>query len=155
MVVAELVCGGWWTVLSRLADHEQNDDEKRQLLTEATSKFDKAIKFKPDYHEAYENCGAIMLKFVHIEDDPIKKQDLLKKAEVLFQKAETLKSGSTAYNMGCCFAMQGHPDKCRHWLAIAEQYGTLVTKKHAMEDKDLESVLGKKWSQELKWKDAD
>jgi len=89
---------------------------------------------------------------VHLEDDPIKKQGLLKKTEALFQKVETLKPGCAAYNMACCLALQGDPDKCREWLNISEQHGKLVTKEDAMEDKDLESVRGEEWFKNLKWK---
>lgn len=146
---------GWGFAMYKLADLESNDAEKRGLLTDAIAKFEKVIEIKDDFHEAYSSCGGALGALAKLEPDPVKKADLFKRAVEVLERGESIQKGSGAYNLACCFALQGDPEQCRHWFEVAEQYGMLPAKAHVVKDSDLESVRDEEWFQDIKWPDSE
>lgn len=142
----------WGNTLGNVADLDETSvTEKRQLFTKAAAKYKKATQINDDFYEAYLNWGNILIQLYYLELDPIKKQDILKEIEPLYQKAEDSEPGCAAYRMACLFALQADPDQCRIWLETAERYGTLGSRKRAMRKPELESVRDEDWFKGLEW----
>jgi len=47
--------------------------------------------------------------------------------------------------------LTGDKAACREWLEKGQKAGTLVSRKHALEDADLASVRAEDWFKALKW----
>ena len=71
------------------------------------------------------------------------------------QKAEAIQRGSGAYNMACAYALLGNEAKCRKWLGIGGEEGTLPTYDDALNDPDLEAYWKKGWFKGIRWEGED
>ena len=140
----------WGAALCGFAKLKESDDADN-LFSQACEKFQKAVNIKPDYHEAYNNWGAALL-FWSIQKEGIEREEKLKLAEEKLLKAESKETGSGAYNLACLYGLRSDKEKCRQWLETAEKARTLISRKKAMEDEDLEIVKQEEWFKNLSFK---
>lgn len=112
----------------------------------------KSLAIKSDHYGIYEALSATLLLLARNAEGK-EKETLLEEAEEYCIKSEGLSQGSSAYNYACICAIRHDEKKCKQWLKLGEEKGTLDTRKHAMEDKDLESMRDKEWFMEIRWKD--
>ena len=143
-------CNGWGAALIELAKRKKGDEAER-FFAEAFGKFEKAVAIKPDYYDAYSNWGAAFLYLAKRKKGEEQKA-LLEKTREKCLKAESIKRGAGAYNLACVNCLLGDEEECRRWLKVGEEEGTLVTRKEAMKDEDLESVRNKEWFKGIRWK---
>jgi tetratricopeptide (TPR) repeat protein len=136
----------WGVALRNLA--ELKGDEK--LFEQACRKYDLAIKIKPDYL-TYKNWGGALGNWAKLKIGKPEYEGLLKQAEEKDLKAESLKKGEGAYNLACIYASRDK-GKCREWLLVGQEAGTLLTRDEAMNDSDFENVRNEAWFKEIKWK---
>jgi len=141
---------GWGCVLSELAEHKKGK-EAEELLNQAIGKCQKALQINPDYHDVYNGWANALLYLAKLKGGN-DAEDLLNQAEEKCLKAESLKTGTGAYNLACLYARRDNEDKCQEWLKVTEKAGTLPTREHAMADDDLKSVRDKDWFKQLRWK---
>jgi hypothetical protein len=106
---------------------------------------------KPDCHKAYSNWGYSFLILAGRKEGK-DAEELFRRAEEKCLKAESIKTGGGAYNLGCIYAIRGDEKKCKEWLKVGEGAGTLETRSHAMKDKDLKSFWDKEWFKNLRWR---
>ena len=125
-------------------------DEK--LFEQACQKYEQAIELKSDMYETYNNWGIALGNWAKLKIGKPEYEVLLKQAEEKCLKAESIKSGSSAYNLACIYALKGNKDECRKWLLVGQEADTLEPRERAMKDKDLESVRNEAWFKEIKWK---
>ncbi len=138
----------WGYTLADWAEIDGNEE----LFKEACDKYADVVKLKPDMYEAYNNWGYALTKWAQLKSGKPEYTDLLNQAEEKGLKAESLKKGSSAYNLACVYALKGNMDECRKWLLIGRKTGTLPTRETVMEDKDLDIVRNEDWFKEIKWK---
>ena len=143
------VYDNWGTTLSDLAGRKEGE-EANKLFGEACEKHEKAIEIKPDDWVAYNNWGAALIYLAKLKKGK-EKENLLQQAEEKFLRAESMKTGISAYNLGCIYALRGNEEKCQEWLKVGEKAGTLPTREHAMGDDDLKSVWEEEWFKKLRW----
>ncbi len=68
--------------------------------------------------------------------------------------AAALKKAAGAYNLACISGVRNDKEGCRKWLEVGEGAGALVTREHAEEDSDLESVRGEAWYKDIEGEGA-
>jgi tetratricopeptide (TPR) repeat protein len=120
---------------------------------EARELYKRVLKIKPDMYEAYINWSALLVELSQKKQSQ-SRQDLLDEATDKCLKAESIKTGSASYNLACISALQGNKIRCREWLKLAEQAGTLPSREHAMSDTDLETVRNEEWFKQIRWSNA-
>jgi tetratricopeptide (TPR) repeat protein len=117
------------------------------LFQTAFDHFKLAIDLDPDSRyvdDNYDNWGVALLNYA--ERVPADQgADILEQAKDKFLRAESLKPGTSAYNLACVFARQGDSEQCRHWLEVAQHYQTLIPADEIREDPDLLSVRNEEW----------
>jgi len=72
-------------------DSRLRDTEKRDYILKGIDAVDKALNIKPDYSDAMTYKGLLLRLQANIEKDPVKQQDLLKKANELRDKSEEIR----------------------------------------------------------------
>ena len=126
--------------------------QKENNYKEASEKCAEVVQLMPNMHEAYDIWGVALCDLAKLKVGTPQYEELLAQAEEKFLKAESLKKGSGAYDLACVYARRGNKEECRKWLLVGQEAGTLMTRDHAMKDKDLESVRGEAWFKEIKWR---
>jgi hypothetical protein len=76
---------------------------------------------------------------------------LLTEAKDKCLEAESIKTGSAAYNLACVYSLLGDKAQCQKWLKVGEKAETLPTRNHAMSDTDLETVRNEEWFKQIHW----
>ncbi len=140
----------WGSALGSLAVSKKGK-EAEELLNQAIEKFKKVIELNPDDSETYNNWGNALSHLAKLKDGK-DAEALLKQAEEKCLKAESLKTGTGAYNLACVYARRGNEEKCEEWLKVSEKAGRLPSREYAMADEDLKSVREKDWFEKLRWK---
>ena len=84
----------YWDKASR--DFRLTDKEKMQLVLDGLTAIDKALAIKPDYMEAITYKGLLLRTQAIVEKDPKKQQALLKEAQELSAKAESMRKARAA-----------------------------------------------------------
>ena len=140
----------WGVALRNLAERKEGA-EGEELFAEAFEKHGKAVDIKKDFHETYNNWGSSLLKWARRKTGN-EREECLHEAVAILMKGEGIKRGGGAYNLACAWCMLGDEGKCREWLKVGEEEGTLTTKKEAMEDADMEAVRDKQWFKDMRWK---
>jgi len=141
----------WGTVLADLAERTKDKGAAEKLLGQAIEKYQKAIEIKPDYDNAYNSWGLALINLTKHKTGT-QQEALFEESEEKLSKAESIKQGSGSYNLACMYALRGDKDKCKEWLEKSEQYGSLSTREHAVDDDDLKSVKDEEWFKQLRWK---
>lgn len=77
-------------------DFRLNDKEKLQYVLSGLEAVDKAIAIRPDYMEAVAYKNLLLRLQANLEKDPAKQQALLREADQLRDKAETLRKQKAA-----------------------------------------------------------
>jgi len=125
-------------------------DEK--LFEQAFQKYEKAIKINPNEPKAYNSWGGTLLYWIRLKYGTPEYEDFLNQAEEKGLKAESLRKGSSAYNLACIYALRGNREECKKWLLNGQEAGTLPEREYAMKDNDFDSVKNEAWFKEIKWK---
>jgi hypothetical protein len=100
--------------------------------------------------EAYCNWGAGLGQQAKCKTGK-QQQELFERAKIILLKVESIKPGSSSYNLACLSALQNQKDECRKWLKTGEKFGNLPTRKEAEKEEDLKSVRDEDWFKEIKW----
>jgi tetratricopeptide (TPR) repeat protein len=119
------------------------------LFQTAFEHFKRAIELNgvsPYLDDLYDNWGLALLRYIECFPSA-DTASILEQAKEKFLKAESLKPGTSAYNLACVFARQGDPEQCRHWLELAEQCKTLPSANEILQDSDFSSVRNEDWFQ--------
>lgn len=119
---------------------------------EAIESCKQAIRIKPDYAEAYGYWGSALGWMAQKKDGEVRQQLLAEEREKCL-KAESIKTGTGAYNLACVCALLDDKIECQKWLKVGEKAGTLPTQKYATSDTDLESVRNEDWFKQIRWSD--
>ncbi len=135
----------WGQAFTRWGLFLKNNND--HLFQSACDKYEQAIQLKSDYCNAYVTWGATLLSWGKTGGE-----EKLNQAEVKLLEAEGIKKGAGAYNLASLFALRGNEEKCKQWLKVGEEAGTLETREVAMKDEDLASVLDKDWFKAIRWK---
>jgi tetratricopeptide (TPR) repeat protein len=100
-------------------------------IEEAISSFDQALKFKPDYHDAWNNRSAALLNLGRIE-------------EAISSVDQALKikpdDASLWYNKACCYALQGNIKPTIENLQQAINLNPNKYREMAKTDSDFDSI---------------
>jgi Flp pilus assembly protein TadD len=139
----------WGTTLSNWADLGGPEAERR--YQEACAKYQIATKLEPNYYQAFYNWGIALLCWSRLKEGQ-EREKLFQKAEDVLLRAGKIKKGGGAYNLACLFALRNDPEKCKYWLKVGEEAGTLETREDAMKDDDLVSMREKDWFKAIHWK---
>ncbi|MFH1881853.1 MAG: hypothetical protein ABIL62_03960 [Planctomycetota bacterium] len=105
---------------------------------------------EPENYYILQTWGNVLFSYAEREEGD-KEKELIKKAEEIYIKADSLKKGSCAYSLACIRAFDADEKECKRWLQIAEEAGELPTLERAMRDKYLKSVRDKEWFKEIGW----
>jgi len=70
----------------------------------------------------------------------------------MLMKAESIQRGAGAYNLACLWGIRADAGKCKEWLMVGSEAGTLETLEEGMEDEDIKCVRGEEWFKVLNWK---
>lgn len=105
---------------------------------------------EPEDYYVFQTWGNVLFGYAEKEGGD-KEKELIKKAEEIYIKAESLKKGSCAYNLACIRAFDGDEKECKRWLEIGKEAGELPTLERAMRDKYLKNVRDKGWFKEVGW----
>jgi hypothetical protein len=129
-----------------LSDQAQRKEgaEADQLFTLAGEKYQAALTFKPDKHEALNNWGNALLNQAQRKEGAEADQ-LLSEAKEKLLRAEAILPGASSYNLACICAIRGEEAACREWLEQCRASQTLPTREHLMSDRDLDNVRGQPW----------
>jgi len=138
--IGELFALAQW--MTKRKKHDRAAEYYRQIVEELKEE---------GIPDVYNNWGAACLGLAQQKEGK-DAEDLLKLAEEKFLKAESIKTGTGAYNLACVYAHRGNEDKCQEWLKVGERAETLPSREHAMADDDLKSVRDKDWFKKLRWK---
>ena len=67
---------------------------------------------------------------------------MLAKARACCERAEAIRpgAGAGAYNLACCYAVEGVVQECLHWLKVADENRELPDRDHLTNDRDLDPV---------------
>ena len=106
--------------------------EAEKLYDEAIEKYQKAIEYKLDYYEAYNNWGATLSDLVKTKSG-IEAEELYDKAFEKFQQA--IKYGGGSYNLACLYALRNRKEEALKYLDHALSRGK-VSVKLVEEDND-------------------
>jgi len=68
-----------------------------------------------------------------------------KQAEAIWQEAELIERGSSAYNLAGLYAKRGYAERAKKWLLIARDAGTLPPIDDVKDDPDLSSLHDLDW----------
>jgi len=142
---------GWGVALCKLAEHAEGV-ESEALFKQAIEKYEKSLQIKTDKYEAYNNWSKTLLDLAKKEEGEERKS-MLEEAKKKCLMAESIKTGSGAYNLACAYALLGEEAECRKWLEAGAHAGTLPACNHAMSDLDLESVRDTDWFKQIPWPD--
>ena len=118
------------------------------LYAAAGEKYEAALKIEPDFHEALDNWGTVLLTQARARDFD-QASDLLDVAWEKCQTAETLVPGVGAYNLACISALRGDEDACERWLETSLSHGKFPPRDHLLNDPDLARVRATGWFQAL------
>ena len=137
----------WGTALADQAKMKSGEGADR-LFDRAGEKYAAALKIKENDHDTLNNWGATLL--IQYRFVPKNRQvGILKKAKSLFDRAEKLAPGVSAYNFACLNSIDGKQDECKRWLLISKDMGKLPERKHIEEDIDLDPARHTEWFTEF------
>ena len=133
----------WGVALSDQAK-TKSGDEADDLYRAACEKYEAAVDIKPDMHDALYNWGTALLSQAKTKSGEVQVR-LSGEARQKLLEAESLLSGSGAYNLACLAALEGDASECRQWLESSLAHGTLPDRAHIKVDTDIDSVRGEEW----------
>ena len=77
-------------------DSHLRDNEKKDYVARGLASSDHALQLKPDFSDGMVYKGLLLLLQARLEKDPVKQQDLIKKAKELHDKGEELRKKRAA-----------------------------------------------------------
>jgi tetratricopeptide (TPR) repeat protein len=140
----------WGDTLICLAQTEKDSNVSAVNYSAACEKFQKATEISPESYKAFNSWGVALTSLAKINND--KKTSLLKQAESVFLKSDTIKKGYSAYNLACVYALLDEEEKGRQWLKVGKEAKTLPPREYAMKDPDFASMRDKDWFKAIRWK---
>ncbi len=141
----------WGGALSEQAKTKRGE-EADKLFNQAYEKYEKSLSIESEYFGTINNWGAALLYQAQNKAGN-EKAILLGQAEEKLKKADSLKAGSSAYNLACLYAVLDDEENCEKWLKIGEEVDNLPRRGLAISDADLKSVCGKEWFKKIRWSD--
>ena len=127
-----------------LADLAKLKGEKEHFQ-EAFKKYAEALRIKPDKHEVYKNWGIGLMNLASLTGD----NNFLEEASEKLLKAEEIMEGLGAFNLACIASLRKESEKCRSWLAKAQETGHLPSLKEINEESDFNNVRNENWFKEF------
>ncbi len=118
--------------------------EADALYTQAYEKCAEALKIKPDMHQALTNWSFALILQGNTKEGT-EAQELYSEAREKLLAAESIVTGSGAFNLACISALQDHPDECREWLQKGLEADELPSLAHLEIETDLDSVRDLPW----------
>ena len=129
--------------LSEQAKTKTGEDADR-LFALAGEKYQAALKIKPDKDEALNSWGIALYDQAKTKTGEDADR-LFAQSKDLLLKAESILSGSAAYNIACWSAIRGQEDECKKWLEKGLDLGVMPSRQHLEKDLDLENVRERPW----------
>lgn len=127
---------------------KKTGDEASRLFLQAGEKYSHALQFKPNHAQALYNWGQ-SLRYQSSQSESHERAHLLTESASKFQSAEELTPGVGAYDLARINAIIGEELECRKWLERARAVSKLPTRKHLLNDNDLNPVQGTEWFKQL------
>ena len=119
-----------------MAERTKSGSEAEKLYNEALDKYQEAIKYKLDYHEAYYNWGNALIYLAQIKSDS-EAEGLYEEAIEKYQQA--IKYGAYSYNLACLYALRNRKEEALKYLDRTLSRGD-VSEKLVEEDNDWEAL---------------
>ncbi|MDC7692427.1 tetratricopeptide repeat protein [Vogesella indigofera] len=137
----------WGNALGNLAKNLPCKEEKEHGFAQACKKFAEATHIKPDYANAYNNWGCMLVHWGHVLSGQ-HREVKLQEAEGALLKAKEL-GDKNFYNLACLRAMQHRPDEARALLLETRNNDSLPNFALLSTDQDLGSLRELDWFKEL------
>jgi len=137
----------WGVALAEWAKLEGN----QELFVQASQRFEQAVKINHGAFAAYDNWSGTLIHWSKFKIGTPEHDALLDQAEEKSLRAESLRKGSSAYRLAKIYALRNDEERCRAWLLLGQEAGTLPTSQQAMGDNDLNRVRNEPWFREVKW----
>ncbi|NTV09445.1 MAG: hypothetical protein HGA47_01560 [Zoogloea sp.] len=120
--------------------------EQSAKFMDACVKYAEAVRIHPDKHMVWDNWGSTLINWAHVVPEPERSKKLTEARDVLL-KAEALKAGPGAYDLGCVAALSGQAEEAREWLMKARAAGVEAASncEHLKSDPDLDSLRDLPW----------
>lgn len=122
-------------------------------FTVASGTYKEVLQLKPDFLNAFINDGVVLYEKSKMKEGK-ERDDLINEAKVQFLKAESIKTGSGAYNLARVDAFQNNEEECRKWLELGGREGTLPQKKYADNNPYFDSMREKEWFKQIRWSEG-
>jgi len=154
-----------WALAYETSIWRVNDlKEIKRFSKKACEKYEIAVMFEPKNYLLVGAWAESLLELSRVEKG-MTRQNLLHIAKQKCELCESIKKGSAAFLLACISAMEKDEDKCKFWLKIGGDAGTLPTLEDAtriggyaydvfnikMRSGHLESMKNKKWFKTIKW----
>mmetsp|Transcript_8321 Transcript_8321/g.10832 ORF Transcript_8321/g.10832 Transcript_8321/m.10832 type:complete len:293 (+) Transcript_8321:145-1023(+) len=110
--------------------------------------YQKVIELNPNHVTAMNNYAAFLVEKSKAQAEP-ESSNALKKAKMIFEKANELSPGLPAFNLACVSSLQNDGEQAKHWLSESFRLGLIDIGEQGaqllMEDPDLENVKQEPW----------
>ena len=93
----------WGTTLSGLAETKEGK-EADELFKQSFEKYERALKIKPDKHNALNNWGSVLLDLAKTKEGK-EADELFKQSLEKLMRAEEIEEGVAAYNISCLYSL--------------------------------------------------
>jgi hypothetical protein len=101
-----------------------------------------------DDHDSLNNWGTALFEQAKTKTGT-EVDSLLSQAEEKLLDAESLVTGSGAYDLACVAALRGRREACRQWLERSKAAGRLPSRQYLVGDDDRRCVRDERWLAEL------
>jgi hypothetical protein len=118
--------------------------ENINIFRNAIAKFSFCMTIDPNYLAAAIDAGVACMDLARARGVPVT-DELYEMAKRQFEKANTIQTGSAAYNLACIHGLRGENDASLAALHIAKEHGSLPDKDVILNDPDMENVVKQKW----------
>ena len=135
-------------VTYRLQDKAEGEAASVRLLLQAIESHKSALEVRPNYMPSLHGLANALLIRAHRVSGNVRSEHL-NEAEAACSRLNELSPGEGEYNLACISALRGDENACHEHLQASQDAGLLPSRKHLLDDADLESVREASWFTEF------